>query len=349
MTIDVILNAEEIAVGGRRSRQRLSANSREKETRALVDTVNELSRGEVRRRLSRSYGVVCVKDDMMNETDTATANDNSADGHSPDSDSSPRSSENRGAECTSIEETKERDCLAVVARPGYWSQNANLHPNYKRVKNWLWIHERYRSEATKLSVAATALSQKKTPDDKRSAVLACKRLFKKLSSKIEGHADFEDNQLFKALKEIDPTTTTQSEIESLEGEHSIVLTLTGRVMDAFSAATEEVLVVTAHAQTGSATDTDTGMKDDSKATTGGIEATTGEQDDDDNTVNIVSTVDGQLCPFTRLRNELVSYIDGLVNHFASEERVIVHRWLNLSAEEYKRYRSHLSWKYSFMY
>lgn len=50
-----------------------------------------------------------------------------------------------------------------------------------------------------------------------------------------------------------------------------------------------------------------------------------------------------------VQDALKQYQSDLLEHLAAEERVIVHRWLNLSAEDYAKYRSYLSWKYSFMY
>lgn len=50
-----------------------------------------------------------------------------------------------------------------------------------------------------------------------------------------------------------------------------------------------------------------------------------------------------------VKEALEKYQSDLLEHLAAEERVLVHRWLNLSVEDYAKYRSYLSWKYSFMY
>jgi uncharacterized protein with NRDE domain len=51
-----------------------------------------------------------------------------------------------------------------------------LHPNYRRVKNWLWVHSRYREQI----VAITTQKE-----------------FDKYHSKIEKHSEFEDTALFQ--------------------------------------------------------------------------------------------------------------------------------------------------------
>ena len=33
----------------------------------------------------------------------------------------------------------------LVSQPDFWRQHHDLHPNRSRVKNWLWVHERYRN------------------------------------------------------------------------------------------------------------------------------------------------------------------------------------------------------------
>jgi len=64
----------------------------------------------------------------------------------------------------------------------FWQRHHILHPNAGRVKNWMWIHQRYRSQATALLDI----------DDKDSLLKA----FTKFHGKIEKHSAFEDTQLF---------------------------------------------------------------------------------------------------------------------------------------------------------
>lgn len=35
-------------------------------------------------------------------------------------------------------------CLRYVSSPGFWAKHHEIHPNTSRVKNWLWVHARYR-------------------------------------------------------------------------------------------------------------------------------------------------------------------------------------------------------------
>ena len=43
------------------------------------------------------------------------------------------------------------------------------------------------------------------------------------------------------------------------------------------------------------------------------------------------------------------YEEELLRHLEAEEPVLVHRWLNLDALQYKEYRTYLSWVYGAMY
>ena len=36
--------------------------------------------------------------------------------------------------------------LLQTSHPDFWRINAEKHANYKRVKNWLWVHSRYRDQ-----------------------------------------------------------------------------------------------------------------------------------------------------------------------------------------------------------
>ena len=51
----------------------------------------------------------------------------------------------------------------------------------------------------------------------------------------------------------------------------------------------------------------------------------------------------------KLQKLLAQYCNEMEAHMSLEERTITHIWLNLSAQQYKTYRTYLSWKYSVMY
>jgi hypothetical protein len=43
-----------------------------------------------------------------------------------------------------------RRCLWAVVGRDFWRQNYELHPQWRRVRNWMWVHDRYRSQAYEL-------------------------------------------------------------------------------------------------------------------------------------------------------------------------------------------------------
>ena len=47
--------------------------------------------------------------------------------------------------------------------------------------------------------------------------------------------------------------------------------------------------------------------------------------------------------------KMKNYVKDLEEHLDMEEKTVVGPWLQLTAEQYKVYRSYLSWKYCFMY
>jgi len=86
-------------------------------------------------------------------------------------------------------ELKSEDDLVAVVKIvlslDFWRFNAQLHPNHGRVKNWLWVHSRYRNQMNDLlRIASGSFETGKTK-------------FEAFQKKINSHSDFEDNQLFK--------------------------------------------------------------------------------------------------------------------------------------------------------
>ena len=49
------------------------------------------------------------------------------------------------------------------------------------------------------------------------------------------------------------------------------------------------------------------------------------------------------------KEKITSYVEDLKAHLDLEEKTIVGPWLQLTSEQYKTYRSYLSWTYCFMY
>lgn len=83
-----------------------------------------------------------------------------------------------------------RSCLCLMESKGFWSKNAKLHPNFKRVKNWLWVHKRYRTQLDEMVNAVTSGHISKGAAMRR-----------KLEAKIRRHSAFEDGELFKYFQE----------------------------------------------------------------------------------------------------------------------------------------------------
>lgn len=161
------------------------------------------------------------------------------------------------------------DCqLAVQAMmdPQFWVQHASLHPNYHRVKNWLWVHKRYRQQVIHIKT---------------------EKQFVKFHSKLEKHSEYEETQLFPFF--VDENIIPEENLITLKGQHQNIETY-GAIQDHFS-------------------------KSDLHS----------------------------------VRTLLESYRQELLDHLKLEEETIVCPWLQLTEEQYKTYRSYLSWKYCFMY
>jgi hemerythrin-like domain-containing protein len=159
---------------------------------------------------------------------------------------------------------------------GFWQKHASLHPNFKRVKNWLWVHDRYRSQAKHLtSGTATAAD------------------FSKFHAKIEAHSEYEDTQLFQFFLD-SKIKMPDGALQKLMEQHSDIRTV-------------------AEIQQGY----------------GNSGRNNGKQK-----------------PMQPLLQE---YVNNMLQHLDLEEKTIVGPWLQLTDEQYKKYRTYLSWKYCFMY
>ena len=84
-----------------------------------------------------------------------------------------------------------------------------LHPLQKRVKNWLFVHEKYRG------FVAEIVEKSKSDLDESKA------LFTKFDNKLSGHSEFEETMLFKFMKEnIDDSVMPQSILNELSDDHN---------------------------------------------------------------------------------------------------------------------------------
>jgi hemerythrin-like domain-containing protein len=86
--------------------------------------------------------------------------------------------------------------LKTVLKADFWRKNASIHPNHSRVKNWLWIHSRYRDQISGIQEKYATAGQ----TDPRWAE-NLQEAFEKFHAKIEKHSTFEDTMLFKFFKE----------------------------------------------------------------------------------------------------------------------------------------------------
>ena len=167
--------------------------------------------------------------------------------------------------------------LKSIASKDFWRVNWKLHPLQKRVKNWLFVHEKYRETVAEIvKKAATDLD-------------AAKSAFVKFDKKLAGHSDFEDNMLFKFMKEnLSESVVPRNVLEELHNDHT----------DEMPKMTEKMIKCT------------------------------------------------ELKDFETLSKE---YEVKTLQHLEKEEQNIIHVWLNLNEEQYKKYREYLSWKYAAVY
>lgn len=188
-----------------------------------------------------------------------------------------------GVNVTSEDSDKDiQKAVSVAQDSSFWQKHASLHPQRSRSKNWLWVHDRYRTQADAL------LTLKDDPSKQKAA-------FEKFHNKIESHSEFEDTQLFKFF--LDAKIGDQETLEELKKQHGHV-----RVVREITEGLEKCA-------SGSASE------DETKAAQAKLEA----------------------------------YVNDLKAHLDLEEKTVTGPWMQLTPEQYRTYRTYLSWTYCFMY
>jgi len=174
----------------------------------------------------------------------------------------------------------------------FWPRQYQLHPNAKRVKNWLWTHSRFRKQA---DVIVDLVKQNP------NRITKIHRLFAKLESKIVRHSKFENEQLFAFFRENsaklslnDGGSKLLERLDELEKDHK-------------------------------------GLSDPLHLE--GVQAC--HKDYNHKGRALISAI-------TAWRQQLEE-------HLEMEEETLVGIWLNLSPENYAKYRTYLSWIYAAMY
>ena len=100
------------------------------------------------------------------------------------------------------------EALKLISSKNYWRKNYKLHPLMKRVKNWLFVHEKYRGYVAEIV------------EKSKSDLGEAKNLFIKYDKKLSGHTDFEENMLFKFIKEnVDKTKLPKNVLNELHEDH----------------------------------------------------------------------------------------------------------------------------------
>ncbi|GMH45172.1 hypothetical protein BSKO_13129 [Bryopsis sp. KO-2023] len=198
-----------------------------------------------------------------------------------------------GVELSTSDSREDRlRCCELLSEEDFWRTNYALHSNKKRVKNWLWVHQRYRRYLEGLVATAENAVARKAADETSKVETALKKIksdFNKLAGKIDSHSEFEDTQLFKFFLENEPEC--ESDVKHLMEEHADG-SFDERVRSAISAGVEGIDEVAA---------------------------------------------------------AIEDYVEWMKSHMEGEERALVRRWLSLSKESYKKYRSNLSWKWAMVY
>ena len=158
-----------------------------------------------------------------------------------------------GVEPGSADPAEARRCLEKAVSVDFWRHNFEVHPQRRRVRNWIWVHDRYRHQAAELLRRCRAWAQLGVAVDEgeegeggaglsAEAVGELRRLFISFARKIDGHHRFEETILFPTLREqpdpaaTEPTTTGLSGVrdpgererlesaleENLEPQHELI-------------------------------------------------------------------------------------------------------------------------------
>jgi len=209
-----------------------------------------------------------------------------------------------------------RNALAAVTLDTFWQRNAKIHPNYGRVKNWLYVHQKYREQLDDLVVESQKVCANSdvrcclyNPADPQAARLQVRydaeEHFDKFVRKQKEHSEFEDTQLFAFFKKEGPTMYGKDDarqlltaLEGLSGDHD-----TNAHIFVKKAFTEY---------------------DNKKS-------------------------GGKWQQERQIGLQIDAYNTVVKQHLDREENVMVRRWLELTEDQYKEYRSYLSLKYAVIY
>ena len=140
---------------------------------------------------------------------------------------------------------------------------------------------------------------------------AIEKAFDGFVKKLEGHTDFEENMLFKFIRE-------KISADADDGSYPVHFAdITESHETEFPEMIEKIKA---------------GLKIE---TTGKAEEASSAAEKEKNSGNVPELMQ--------------SFYDLLLRHLEEEERALVAPWLNWTSAQYKSYRSYLSWKYSAMY
>lgn len=109
-------------------------------------------------------------------------------------------------------------CLSVLLSDDFWREHYQMHASCKRVKNWMWVHGKYREYLKDLLAVAR---DAEAAEDSRylAAVKKLGKRFHKLNHKIIDHSQFEDQQLFKYFMDKSEDAACKNSIANLMKEN----------------------------------------------------------------------------------------------------------------------------------
>eukprot|EP01084_Bolivina_argentea_P170377 295255_1 len=172
------------------------------------------------------------------------------------------------------------DLLLQVSSADFWRKNSFLHPKKGRVSNYMWIHARYLSQLAAL----------KDIQSKAKLLIG----LQKFEGKLVGHAYYEDEIMFKFLKEnIEMDDTLAHLVNDLNDEHK-----------PFHNTLKDII----------------------------------KQCEPQSGVSLQEII-----------AKIQQFEKPLIKHFTQEDQHVVPVFLNLNNQQYRKYRTYLTWKYYFMY
>ena len=263
-----------------------------------------------------------------------------------------------------------RRALVRVVGVDFWRLNYELHPRRRRVRNWIWVHNRYRAQATELchrclalakpavSVGAASVGVISAPN-RNSAPLSAesaaelRRLFVSFTRKIDTHHRFEERVLFPwLLREQEersvakdgagpghnprPRAVVLSEIK----KQGTCCRSIAPFAEQLAAASEQRLESQHVEITGRLREEVVTSLDDLIAA---CHAEEREQEDGSR------SSEQRARALQRATTRLEEYNAHLLEHLVEEERELLHIWLLKSQKAYVRYRNTLPFFYQVMY